>query len=208
MDDEHDEQALIAAARRGTVEAFNALIERHQRRAYNLAYRLIGDPDAAADATQEAVIAAYNNLGSYRGGSFRGWLMRIVTNTSYDELRRRKRRPTLSTDQIDPDDPERASDITFLADPDDEPEEVALRHALNDVIQACLDGLSVEFRMVAVLADVQGYDYSEIAAIVNTSLGTVKSRLSRARERLRTCLQGAGELLPARFRLRDQNTTD
>jgi RNA polymerase sigma-70 factor (ECF subfamily) len=88
-----DEAALIADARRGDVDAFNRLVLAHQTKVYNLAYRITGDGDSAADAAQEAFLAAYRNLRSYRGGSFRAWLLRIVTNACYDELRRRKRRP-------------------------------------------------------------------------------------------------------------------
>jgi RNA polymerase sigma-70 factor (ECF subfamily) len=81
------------------------------------------------------------------------------------------------------------------------PESVVQRDALNRAIQDCLDGLPFDQRVVTVLCDVQGYDYQEIATITHISLGTVKSRISRARQRLRDCLQGAGELLPESYRL-------
>src|SRR5258706_8119229 len=93
-----DELALIHEAQRGNVESFNTLVLHHQTNVYNLAYRLTGEPHAAADATQEAFIAAYGHLSSFRGGSFKSWLMRIVTNACYDEMRRRKRRPAVSLD--------------------------------------------------------------------------------------------------------------
>jgi RNA polymerase sigma-70 factor (ECF subfamily) len=88
-----DEPALILDAQRGDLDAFNRLVLAYQTPVYNLAYRIMGEGDAAADATQEAFISAYKHLGHYRGGSFKAWLMRIVTNAGYDELRRRKRRP-------------------------------------------------------------------------------------------------------------------
>lgn len=204
MNGESEELALIEAARRGSVEAFNDLVEMHQSRAYNLAYRLIGDKHAAADATQEAFISAFNHLHSFRGGNFRAWLMQIVANATYDEMRKQKRRPTVSADELAE---ERDGEIDFATNPEDDPEQIALRHALSDAVQHCLDKLSLEYRTVAVLTDVQGYDYREAAEIVRTSLGTVKSRLSRARQKLRDCLQGFGELLPDIYRLKDQGTT-
>ena len=190
-----DELALIGEAQRGDVSAFNTLILAYQGNAYNLAYRLIGEADAAADAAQEAFIAAYNHLPQFRGGSFKSWLMRIVTNACYDELRRRKRRPAVSLD-----DPDSDAELQ-LTSPGEGPEGAAQRSALNRVIQDCLDDLPEDQRAVAVLCDVQGYDYQEIASMTRVSLGTVKSRLSRARQRLRECLQGAEELLPESYRL-------
>src|SRR5579871_5587473 len=88
-----DELALIREAQKGNVESFNSLILHYQASVYNLAYRLMGESEAAADATQEAFISAYGHLSQFRGGSFKSWLMRIVANTCYDELRRLKRRP-------------------------------------------------------------------------------------------------------------------
>ncbi len=195
-----DELALIQAAQHGDVESFNTLVLAYQTRAYNLAYRRVGEPDAAAAATQEAFIAAYNNLRQFRGGSFKAWLMRIVTNACYDELRRRKRRPVVSTEELD----DEASPHRLYGEPDGSPEHVIDQHALAEAIQDCLDGLNADYRVVAILSDVQGYEYREIAEIARVSLGTVKSRLSRARQHLRDCLQGAGELLPDMYRLNDQ----
>ncbi len=91
-----DEQQLIAAAQRGSLDAFNELVLAYQDRVYNLAYRILGDPAAAEDVTQEAFIAAYRTLNTFRGGSFLSWLLRTAANRCYDELRRQKRRPTVS----------------------------------------------------------------------------------------------------------------
>jgi RNA polymerase sigma-70 factor (ECF subfamily) len=194
-----DELALIQAAQRGNIDAFNALVETHQRHAYNLAYRILGETHAAADATQEAFISAFNHVGQYRGGSFRGWLMRIVTNACYDEQRRRKRRPEASLDALTAD----GEAALQLASSSDDPEALAQRQALSQAIQQCLNGLSEEQRVIAILCDIQGYDYTEASEIARTPLGTVKSRLSRARQALRECLQGIGELLPVEFRRGD-----
>ena len=182
------EAVLIRAARQGDVEAFNALVLMYQTGIYNLAYRLTGDPDAAADAAQETFINAFRNLTQFHDGSFRAWLNRIATNACYDELRRRQRRPTVSLD--DP-----AHEIRW-ASTAESPESAAQRAELNRAIQNCLSGLPDDQRAVVVLCDVQGFDYQEIAAITGQALGTVKSRLSRARGRLRDCLNAVRELLP------------
>lgn len=202
-----DEPALIRDAQRGDVNAFNRLVLEYQSLAYNVAYRVMGEGEAAADATQEAFISAYRHLDSYRGGSFRGWLMRIVTNACYDELRRRKRRPAVSLEEMTtaPDGSESDSEAV-LAAPDELPEDRAQRHELASAIQRCLGRLPDEMRTVAVLCDVQGLDYAEIAQATGVALGTVKSRLSRARARLRDCLQDVRELLPEIYRLENEVT--
>ncbi len=191
-----DEEALIAAARRGDAQAFNKLVLAYQTLAYNVAYRTLHDPDDAADATQKAFISAFQALPSFRGGSFKAWLLRIVTNACYDDLRRRKRRPTTSLDDmaVDPD------HSPMLIDEDESPEDHAIRRALGRAIQSGLDELPDHQRVVLVLSDIQGLSYEEIAEVTGTSLGTVKSRLSRGRSRLRDYLQQNQELLPRRYR--------
>jgi RNA polymerase sigma-70 factor (ECF subfamily) len=195
-----DETALIQDAQRGDLDAFNRLVLAYQDLVYAQAYRLMGESEAAQDATQDAFISAYRNIGTYRGGSFRAWLLRIVTNACYDELRRRKRRPTTPLEPVDSEEEEIESPH-WIADPGESPEERTERIELDRAIQSCLDDLSPDFRTVVVLVDVQGYDYFEAAEVVHTPVGTIKSRLSRARLRLRDCLQGWWELIPAQFRL-------
>jgi len=198
-----DEVALIKAAQGGDLDAFNRLILGYQELSYNLAYRILGDPAAAEDATQDAFISAFRSLGRFRGGSFRSWMLRIVTNTCYDELRRRKRRPTTPLEPLN-DDEEEIETPYWLKDPGETPEERALRSELNRAIQSCLETLSDEFRTVVVLVDVQGLDYSEAAFVVKKPLGTIKSRLARARTRMRDCLQSFRELLPSSYRLEEE----
>jgi RNA polymerase sigma-70 factor (ECF subfamily) len=200
-----DEAELLRLAQRGDLEAFNDVVLAHQSRAYNVALRILGDGEAAADATQEAVLSAYRNLRSFRGGSFRAWLLRIVTNACYDELRRRKRRPTTSLEDLTSDSDEGAPEFEeWLASKADGPERLSERSELVQAIQDCLNRLPDEFRIVAVLADVQGCDYEEVSKAIGKPLGTVKSRLARARARLRDCLQRHGELLPSAFRLQGE----
>ncbi len=195
-----DESALIAAAKQGDLDSFNHLVLAYQELIYNQAYRVMGESNAADDATQDAFIAAYRKLNTYRGGSFRAWLLRIVTNTCYDELRRRKRHPTTQLEPID-DSGEEIESPNWIADPNESPEETAERAELGLAIQRCVDDLPPDFRVVVTLVDIQGLDYAEVAEVVGKPLGTVKSRLARARSRLRQCLQGFWELLPSAFRL-------
>jgi RNA polymerase sigma-70 factor (ECF subfamily) len=182
------------------LDAFNRLVLAYQDIVYNQAYRVLGEAEAADDATQEAFISAYRKLDTYRGGSFRAWLLRIVTNACYDELRRRKRRPTTPLEPIDEYD-EEIENPRWLADDGETPEDTTERVELARAIQHCLEGLAADFRTVVVLVDVQGLDYTEAASVMGTPLGTVKSRLARARMGMRQCLQGFMELLPAAFRL-------
>ena len=198
------EAALIQDACRGDLDAFNRLVLAYQDLVYNQAYRLMGDFDAAEDATQDAFIAAYRKLDTYRGGSFKAWLLRIVTNLCYDELRRRKRRPTTPLEPLDQED-EEVESPRWLSDPAESPEQRAERAELSRALQRCLDGLPPEFRAVVALVDIQGMDYTEAAQATGNPLGTIKSRLARGRLRLRDCLRGVWELLPESFRLVDES---
>ncbi|MGD2050425.1 MAG: sigma-70 family RNA polymerase sigma factor [Chloroflexota bacterium] len=193
-----DEAYLIEQAQNGDIFSYNTLVLHYQDPVFNVAYRIMGEPDAAADATQEAFISAYKALRQFRGGNFKAWLMRIATNACYDELRRRKRQPQSSLDEITE---EYESSPLLISEDSPGPEEHSHRTELVEAIQRCLDELPEEQRTATVLCDVEGYDYKEIADIMSTSLGTVKSRISRARAKLRDCLQGTAELLPAEYRL-------
>jgi RNA polymerase sigma-70 factor (ECF subfamily) len=201
-----DEVSLIQAAQRGDVDAFNHLVLAYQEVAYNVAWRLLDDADAAQDATQSAFITAYKSLGSYRGGSFRAWVLRMVTNTCYDELRRRKRRPTVPLEPVDDESNEEIESPAWMADDAPTPEDRVETGELENAIQNCLNNLPDEFRSVIVMVDVQGLDYQEASEAIRTPLGTVKSRLARARLRMRDCLQSVRELLPSQFRLEDEGS--
>lgn len=197
-----DEERLIEMAQAGDLTAFNRLVLAYQTSVYNVALRIMGDPASADDASQEAFISAYRGLGKFRGGSFRAWLMRIVTNACYDELRRRKRRPQTPLEELNPlAEPEEVDSAGVLRSEAEGPEEAADRAELARALRACLDRLPFEFRVVAVLVDVQGLAYKEVAETIKKPLGTVKSRLARARARLQECLRDYGELLPADLRL-------
>lgn len=197
-----NEQTLIQDAQKGNLDAFNTLILHYQDGVYNTALRILGDEDQAADAAQEAFISAFKSISSFRGGSFKAWLMRTVTNACYDELRRQKRRPTTPLEP-DTDDGDDMDSPRWLADPGMTPDQKAEADELEHAIQHCLNNLPLEFKTVVVMADIQGMDYTEVATSVRVPLGTIKSRLARARLRLRECLQGFEELLPAAFRLEE-----
>jgi len=197
---EMDEDRLIQAAQRGSLDAFNELVLAYQDQVYNLAYRIMGDPASASDATQEAFISAYQHIEGFRGkypSSFKSWLMRIVSNACYDELRRRKRHPTTSIEDFEID--EEANPA--LVSETEGPETFTEREEMARVIEAGIRTLPADQRVTLVMADVQDFSYQEIAEATDSPLGTVKSRLARARAKLRDYLRGRGELLPTQYRL-------
>ena len=191
-----NEEALIKSAQGGNIDSYNDLVLFYQDAAYNVAYRIMSEPGTAADITQDAFIAAYKSLNKFQGGNFKAWLLRIVTNRCYDELRRRKRRPQSSLEEIT----DENDSWGAMATDDYNPEEEQNKRELIQAIQRCMDELPDDQRVAAVLCDVEGYDYNQISEMMQVSLGTVKSRMSRARRKLRDCLQGFGELLPLAYR--------
>ena len=198
-----DETALIHSAQNGDLDSFNTLILHYQDSVFHTALRILGDEDLAEDAAQEAFISAFRSISTFRGGSFKAWLMRTVTNACYDELRRQKRRPTTPLDP-ETSDGEEMDSPKWLADPNMTPAERSEADELEHAVQHCLDALPMEFRTVVVMADIQGMDYSEVATASKVPLGTIKSRLARARLRLRECLRGFEELLPSSYRLQEE----
>lgn len=199
-----DESKLVQAAMAGELDAFNRLILAYQDLAFNVAFRMLGDEDEASDATQTAFISAYKNLRSFRGGSFKAWVLRMVTNSCYDELRRKQRHPTTPLEPTNEEDGEELDTPAWIASDDPLPEDSLEVKELEHAIQHCLEHLTAEFRTVVVLVDLQGLDYDEVAQSVKAPLGTIKSRLARARFKLRDCLRGFQELLPSEFRLEDE----
>ena len=206
-----DENQLIARSQSGDVNAFNQLIEQYQQIMYGTVFRLLSDYDTAADITQDAFIAAYKAIKSYRGeASFRSWLLRIGSNMACDHWRRVQRHPTASLESITGDEePQSSQTLEAMAATDIEsnPEEYALSHELQATIEQGLQQLPLEQRTVLVLYDIQGLSYEEVAQTTQTTLGTVRSRISRGRAHLRTILQKqqAGELFKPRERLSNRN---
>lgn len=189
---------LVERARAGELQAFNLLVARFQDGVFSLTYRMLGSSQAAEDTTQEAFVKAWQRIDTFRGGSFRSWVFTIAANQARDELRRRARRPTRSLDEAR-DDPDRPD----LDPPGDEPspEDEAERGEMRVALEQALLTLPDDWREVVVLSDIHGLDYREIAEATGLALGTVKSRLSRARGRLREVILQSRELSEAVDRL-------
>lgn len=190
-----DEEAVVARACRGDRGAFTQLMEHYQSACYGLAWRLLGDPDLAADAAQDAFVHAYDAIAKYRGGLFRSWLLRITANASYDILRRAQRRPTTTL----PDAEEGEAELPDQRAPD--PEAEAGRSELYRHLDAALRLLPHDQRAAVVLCDVYGMDYDEVATATESALGTVKSRIHRGRLRLRELMAEHRELFLNEARL-------
>jgi len=194
--DEH----LVSLSKDGNLAAFNSLVDRYQSIVFSLCYRLIGERTAAEDAAQETFLSAFRALHQFSGGSFRGWLLRIATNCARDELRRRMRRiPARSLaaetdDDLAIDPPAPGADPALALDD----------RTLGPALEAALRSLPPDQREVVLLADVHGLQYEEIVAITGVTMGTVKSRLFRARERLRRALERRPELFTRSGRLHDR----
>ncbi len=192
------ETELIARLQDGDLEAFNALVLLYQDMLYNLAVRILQDEDRAADALQEALISAFRSLHTFHGGSFRLWLARAVINKCYDEYRRSVRHPVLPlTVHYDG---EELEESERLRDPAPSLEACFDTRELNRAIRACLKSLPFKYRTVLTLVDVEGLSYEEAAAILGIPVGTVKSRLARARLSMRLALQAYRHLLPHAYR--------
>ncbi|MCB0156817.1 MAG: sigma-70 family RNA polymerase sigma factor [Caldilineaceae bacterium] len=190
------EDALIVRARAKDLAAFNQLVLTYQNLAYSVAYRLLQDPAATADAVQDSFIKAYRGLDGFQGGNFKSWLMRIVVNTCYDELRTQQRRRTDGIDDL----VQEPEPLPTLGTRPESPEEYAERVELNAALEEAIAALPEEQRTAVVLCDIHGFAYDEIAAMTGWPMGTVKSRINRARVKIREILLQRPELLPPSFR--------
>jgi RNA polymerase sigma-70 factor, ECF subfamily len=180
-----DDEALVRAAQAGDLDAFNQLVLRHERPVFNVALRLLRDSGLAEDATQDTFIRAWQAIRTFQTGSVRSWLYKIATNRAYDMLRASARRPagSLEAETVEIE-PLWASGGTGEESPDTH----ALRQELSIYLERALTALPEDQRMVVLLVDVQGLDYHEVAEAMGIALGTVKSRLSRARAKVRQAL--------------------
>ena len=186
---------LVTRSVKGDLSAFNHIVDHYQSQVYNVAARTLGSRVAAEDVTQETFISAYKAISSFRGGSLRAWLMRIARNQCYDHLRSIKRRPESSLEE--------AIEDTGFAQPasaDSLPEKRALAAELGRAISRAIRTLPLDQRITLLTIDVQGLSYEETAEALGVSIGTVKSRLSRARSKVRDLLAREAELLPEQFR--------
>ena len=194
------ETTLIESAQRGDMESFNQLALKYQDMMYRIALRTLNDETSADDATQNAMIQAFRNIKSFRGGSFRSWLARVTVNASYDEMRRWRRQPSTSFEQFN-NDGEEIETSPWMTDLSAGPEERFDSAELRDALQHCVKSLNSEYRLVVVLVDVEGMSYEEVARVANIPIGTVKSRLARARMQLRKSLQSYRNLLPKTYQM-------
>lgn len=193
------EQELVAAARGGDQDAFARLVETNQAKVYNLAYRMTGNPEDAADLTQEAFLNAWRGLARFGGQSaFSTWLYRLTSNVCIDFLRRQSRCETLSMTVEGPENESRQAEL-----PDERwcPERELERWEASRTLETGLAALSPDHRQVLLLRELEGLSYAEIAQCLSLEEGTVKSRIARARLSLRDYLKKAGNfsgLLPSK----------
>ncbi len=174
---------LIEQCKAGDIQAFEKLVDLYERDAYNIAYRFIGNHEDACDISQEAFIRVYRGIKGFKGkASFRTWLYRIIANLCYDELRKR-RHPVTSIERSDG-----TSMYHEIPDPGPGPEDRMESMELQEVLQQALSGLSEGHRMIIILRDIEGLSYGEIGKILGIPMGTVKSRISRARAELKVAL--------------------
>jgi len=194
------ETTLIKAAQRGDLEAFNLLILRYQNLLFGIALRLLNDEDAAADSVQEALISAFRRFHTFRGDSLKSWLARVVVNACYDELRRKRRQHSVPLEQFNAAGDEIETSY-WLVDSQGDPELQFESSELESAIQSSLHKLPPVYRLMLVLVDMEGMSYEEAAGAADIPVGTVKSRLARARLQMQKSLQVSGELLPASYRI-------
>lgn len=190
----NSDEELVRYCQHGRGWALDELVARHAPRVYGLALRLSGSAEDAEDIAQEAFVKVLASIGKFRGqSSFNTWLYRVVTNACLDELKRRKRRPSSFSDLLDGD--ESTEPDWPMSDPDQDPAAVVETRARQAVVQQAIASLPEPQRVLVVLADIEGLSYEEIAQITSATLGTVKSRLNRARRALRALLSPHKELL-------------
>ena len=186
-----DDLEYVSLCKKGDADAFEVLVRRHEKRMFNIAYRVIGNYDEAGEVVQDAFIAAYKNIKGFKGEArFTTWLYAICINLSRNRLKRLKTRHYREGRSLD--DPIMTPDGELLADPPSSEPSALDKLEARDVqqkVQLCINALDAEFREVIVLRDLQGFSYEEISAMLKKPVGTVKSRLFRAREAMRACLQ-------------------
>ncbi|HIS98918.1 MAG TPA: sigma-70 family RNA polymerase sigma factor [Candidatus Faecaligallichristensenella faecipullorum] len=183
-----DEMALIKRAERGDAAAFEELMHQHEGRMYAVALRMCGNREDAQDCSQEAMLRIYRALSNFKGqSSFATWVYRITMNTCLDELRRRKVRSASSLDSL-------LEAGWSPADSAEGPEQHSLRSEQRRMLEKAIQSLPEDMRAAIVLRDIQGFSYDQIAAMLEANVGTIKSRISRGRERLRENLSQQPEL--------------
>ncbi len=178
-----DKETALYLAQQGDLEAFNELVIKYQDIAFNTAYRILCNLEAAEDATQTAFLSAYRKIHQFRGGSFRAWIIRIVTNACYDQLRKKRRQPVIPLDF--PINNEQALQDIIIDKKALPLEDQIQTFDLQRRIQCHLNDMPGKLRVVIILIDINGMNYGEVSQVLQIPIGTVKSRLARARLYLR-----------------------
>ena len=187
-----NEEQLIQRASGGDMAAFNELLGLHEKRMYGICLRMCRNPEDAQDCLQEAMLRVFRAITGFKGQStFSTWLYRITMNACIDELRRRKNAPQVSMEAL-------MEDGWTQPDPEETPEQRAVSSEQRSRLSALIHQLPEDMRAAVVLRDIQGFSYEEISAILDTNVGTVKSRISRGRERLREKILAERELFGRR----------
>ena len=182
------------------MDAFNTLVLNHQDMLYRIALRIVHDECIAEDALQEAMVHAFRHIRSFRGGNFKSWLARVTVNASYDELRRGKRHNGIPLELFTSEGDEVESP-EWMRDPATGPEQRAEESELQRALHNCIKSLVPDYRLMVILVDMEGMSYEEAAYVAHVPVGTVKSRLARARMQLRKSLQGYRGLLPSIYQM-------
>ena len=179
----YSEENLVKRASNADLDAFNELVLMYQNVAYYHAYGLLQDPALAEDATQDSFIRAFQNMAGFRGGSFRAWILKIVTNAAYDMLRRSNRHPTQS---LYPEDEygEEVESPAWLADTTTSVQDTVEQSEFSRDLYQLIDELPAVYRTVLTLVDLHDFDYAEAADALKIPIGTVKSRLARVRYKI------------------------
>lgn len=179
------ETQLIRRAKDGDIAAFEQLISNYQIKIYHIAYHMLSNEQDAEDAAQEAMLKAYRYLGSFKEESgFYTWIYRITHNICLDMLRKRKRSLAHETDLMKKDQDGQEAELQIV-DAKPQPEEQLMSQQVQTEMQNAIAELKENYRVVLVMRDIEGMSYDDIAAVLEISVGTVKSRLNRARENLR-----------------------
>jgi RNA polymerase sigma-70 factor (ECF subfamily) len=194
------ETTLINSAQHGDMDAFNELVLHYQDLMYRIALRIVRDECIADDAVQEAMIHAFRHIRSFRGGNFKSWLARVTVNAVYDELRRGKRHNGIPL-ELYTNEGDEIESPDWMRDPESGPEDRAEQSELQSALHSCIKSLVPDYRLMVILVDMEGMSYEEAAHIAKVPVGTVKSRLARARMQIRKSLQSYRNLLPSIYQV-------
>ena len=188
-----NEKYLLELAKKGDIDAFEKLIEKYEKKVFNIALKLLGDYDDASETAQEVFLKIFRSLAGFKEqSSFSTWIYRITTNVCFDVLRKRKNNNVVYIDEIIENEDEGMK--RQIPQKGDSVEDIVEKKEIKEILNEAIQNLSEEHRTVLVLRDIQGFSYEDISEILNCPEGTVKSRLNRARKALKEILKDKKEL--------------